>query len=188
MSVLACLAVRPGAGLAQSAVPVRPLAFAGFEPGQSLASLNEQARAMDATLACKVSRLDPSLRECRAELHDSTGRSLALWLSAADSNASITTIETQLPTAELLRWQGRLLATYGRARERSRGAQRSLQWIRANTMMRLTWRPEGQGVAASVSLIDGGRLDAWGRRFEARLQRRPATDSTRHDSLPATTP
>jgi len=181
------LLVRTTAAPAQSAAPPRPLGFAGFETGQSLSALAENTRTFDGILGCKVSRIDTSLRECRATLHDSTGRALDLWLSAADSNASITTIEAQLSTSELLRWQGGLLARYGRARERSRGAQRSLQWIRGNTMMRLTWRPEAGGVAASVSLIDGGRLDAWGRRFEARLPARPAADSVRRDTVPAPT-
>jgi hypothetical protein len=190
-----CLALCAGlaaiwttAALAQSSRVPLTLGFAGFETGQSLAALAANTRSFDGTLVCKVSRIDRTLRECRATLHDSAGRSLALWLSAADSNASITTIEAQLSTAELLRWQGGLLTRYGRARERSRGAQRSLQWIRGNTMMRLTWRPEGGGVAASVSLIDGGRLDAWGRRFDARLPVRPAADSARPDAGPTASP
>lgn len=176
------------AALAQSSGRPGPLGFAGFETGQSLATVAENTGSLDGLLACKVSRIDPSLRECRATLRDSAGKSLALWLSAADSNASITTIEARLSTAELLRWQGGLLARYGRARERSRGAQHSLQWIRGNTMMRLTWRPEGAGVAASVSLIDGGRLDAWGRRLEARLPVRPAADPVGPDTAPAAIP
>lgn len=168
--------------------PRPPLRFDRFEVGQSLASLAALARERHGSLLCKTSRTDPALRECRAELSDSSGWSQQVWLSAVDSNASITTIASQLSTADLLRWQGQLAAAYGRPRERIRGRQRSLQWIRDNTMMRLTWRPEGGGVAASVSLIDGTRLDAWGRRIEARLNPRPPADSVRRDSTPAAAP
>jgi hypothetical protein len=33
-------------------------------------------------------------------------------------------------------------------------------------MLRLTWRAEGTGTTASVSLVDGRVLDGWGRRRE----------------------
>jgi len=38
-----------------------------------------------------------------------------------------------------------------------------LQWVRRGRMLRLTWRLEGTGKVASVSLVDGRVLDNWAR-------------------------
>ena len=38
-----------------------------------------------------------------------------------------------------------------------------MQWVRRGRMIRLTWRMEKGNRTASVSLIDGHVLDAWGR-------------------------
>ena len=43
------------------------------------------------------------------------------------------------------------------------GTQWMMQWVRQGRMLRLTWRIEGGGKTASVSLVDGRVLDAWGR-------------------------
>ncbi len=155
---------------AQTPAPVAPLQFGGFEVGQSLTSVAARTRALGGRLACKRSQTDSTLHECQAVMHDSSGRELRLWLSAVDSAASVTTLATRMTVTGLLQWQGQLMEQFGSARERSRGRQHSLQWIRANTMMRLTWRPEAGGLMASVSLVDGSRLDAWGRRMEQRMQ------------------
>jgi len=38
-----------------------------------------------------------------------------------------------------------------------------MQWIRHDRMLRLTWRIDHGGKVASVALVDGSVLDAWGR-------------------------
>jgi hypothetical protein len=38
-----------------------------------------------------------------------------------------------------------------------------MQWVRQGRMLRLTWRIERGKKVASVSLVDGRVLDAWGR-------------------------
>ena len=38
-----------------------------------------------------------------------------------------------------------------------------MQWIRQDRMIRLTWRIDRTGKVASVALVDGAVLDAWGR-------------------------
>ncbi len=38
-----------------------------------------------------------------------------------------------------------------------------MQWVRRGRMLRLTWRTDRRGRTASVSLVDGRVLDAWGR-------------------------
>jgi hypothetical protein len=38
-----------------------------------------------------------------------------------------------------------------------------MQWVRRGRMLRLTWRAEKNSKTASVSLVDGRVLDAWGR-------------------------
>ena len=38
-----------------------------------------------------------------------------------------------------------------------------MQWVRRGRMLRLTWRAEKGAKVASVSLVDGRVLDAWGR-------------------------
>lgn len=158
-----------------------PLQFSGFEVGQSLAGVARRAGTLGGRLACDRSRSDPTVRECRAQLHDSAGRRMDLWLSAVDSGASVMTIAARLGAAALAEWQRELLTRHGSARETVQGSQHTLQWIRANTMLRLTWRPEADGTAASVSLVDGARLDAWGRRTERRIHP-PARDSAAVDS------
>jgi hypothetical protein len=38
-----------------------------------------------------------------------------------------------------------------------------MQWVRHNRMIRLTWRIDHTSKVASVALVDGAVLDAWGR-------------------------
>lgn len=159
-----------------------PLQFSGFVIGQSLGGVAARARAMGGHLSCDRTPSDASLRDCRAQLQDSTGRRMDLWLSAVDSGISVLTVVTRLGPGDLAIWQRELLLRHGAARETQQGSQHTLQWIQTNTMLRLTWRPGPDGTEASVSLIDGARLDAWGRRTERRIHPVPRRDSTRADS------
>jgi hypothetical protein len=158
------------------------LQFAGFEVGQSLDAVAARASMMGGRLRCDRSRSDATLRDCRAVLRDSTGGRIELWLSAVDSGVSVMTLAARVGPAHLARWQGELLSRHGSTRETQHGIQHTLQWIRANTMLRLTWRAEPEGTMASVSLVDGARLDAWGRRTEHRIHPATRADSVRADS------
>lgn len=169
---------------AQSPVRAGPaLQFAGFEVGQSLAGVAARTSVMGGRLHCDRSRSDATLRDCRAVLRDSTGGRIELWLSAVDSGVSVMTLAARVGPADLARWQGELLSRHGSTRETQQGIQHTLQWIRANTMLRLTWRSDPDGTLASVSLVDGARLDAWGRRTEHRIHPVPRPDSARVDSV-----
>ena len=52
---------------------------------------------------------------------------------------------------------------YGRVGAKVQGSQWMMQWVRQGRMLRLTWRTERGERTASVSLVDGRVLDAWGR-------------------------
>ena len=86
-----------------------------------------------------------------------------LWVSAIDSVAGIITISADLDSERLDRWREGIVAKYGRVGARSQGSQWMMQWVRRGRMLRLTWRMERKGKVASVSLVDGRTLDAWGR-------------------------
>jgi hypothetical protein len=167
---------------ARARLPHPPLQFSGFEVGQSLEGVARRAGALGGRLSCDRSRSDPTLHDCRAQLTDSAGRRLELWLSAVDSGVSVMTIAARVDAVQLAGWQRELLTRHGSARDVQQGAQHAMQWIRSNTMLRLTWRPEGDDTMASVSLVDGARLDAWGRRTEHRMQRKMMPDSAAADT------
>jgi hypothetical protein len=152
-----------------------PLSAAGFSPGQSLAAVAARAHAMGgATLACDRSHADPRVLDCRALMRDSLGQHFDLWLSSVDSAVSVLTLSITLTDSALAGWRSALVRHYGPAGTQVQGAQRMMQWIRQNTMLRMTWLMEGGTALVSLSLVDGGLLDAWGRSTEARLQPAPS--------------
>ena len=154
-----------------------PLAAAGFSPGQPLASVAARAHELGgATLACDRSHADHRVLDCRALMRDSLGQHLDLWLSSVDSAVSVLTLSTTLTDTALAAWQRALVRHYGTSGIQVQGAQRMMQWIRRNTMLRLTWRNDGGSNQVSLSLVDGTLLDAWGRSTEA--QHQPAAPAT----------
>ncbi|MFI5211014.1 MAG: hypothetical protein ACHQ2E_11260 [Gemmatimonadales bacterium] len=156
-----------------------PLTAAGFAPGQSLAAVAARARQLGgATLACDRSRADPRVLDCRALMRDSVGQHLDLWLSSVDSAVSILTLSTTLSDSALVVWQRALVHHYGPVPTQVQGQQRMMQWIRQNTMLRLTWRVENGAVQTSLSLVDGTLLDAWGRSTEQQVRPTPPPSPT----------
>ena len=146
-----------------------PLSAAGFSPGQPLSAVAARARALGgATLACDRSHADRRVLDCRALMRDSLGQHLDLWLSSVDSAVSVLTLSTTLTDTALAAWRRALVRHYGPASTQTQGTQRMMQWIRANTMLRLTWRIEGGAALTSLSLVDGALLDSWGRSTEQR--------------------
>jgi len=111
--------------------------------------------------------------DCRALMRDPVGQHLDLWLSSVDSAVSILTLSATLTDSALAVWRRALVHHYGQVSTQVQGPQRMMQWIRRNTMLRLTWRLENGVMQTSLSLVDGSLLDAWGRSTEQ--QATPAT-------------
>ncbi len=152
-----------------------PLSAAGFSPGEPLAAVAVRVRQLGgATLACDRSRADPRLLDCRALMRDSVGQHLDLWLSSVDSAVSILTLSTTLTDSALAVWRRALVHHYGQVNTQVQGPQRMMQWIRRNTMLRLTWRIENGAARTSLSLVDGTLLDAWGRSTEPQVRPAPS--------------
>jgi hypothetical protein len=91
------------------------------------------------------------------------GAPVKLWISAIDSVAGIITISGGVDAETLDRWRRSVEARYGRVGAQAQGSQWMMQWVRRGRMLRLTWRTDRGKRTASVSLVDGRVLDAWGR-------------------------
>jgi hypothetical protein len=68
-------------------------------------------------------------------------------------------LSAPITDADLQRWLDRLASRYGPAAARAAHGQQTRQWIRRNTMLRVTSRREAGRMVASVSLVDGALLD-----------------------------
>jgi len=116
------------------------LRFLGVRAGAPLQEIAAEVRRRGGTLHCDQSKTDPRVRECRGTLPGAADqRGVTVWVSAIDSAAAMAT----------------------------QGKQKMMQWVRRGRMLRLTWRPEGDGTTASVSLVDGLVLDRWGQERDA---------------------
>jgi hypothetical protein len=166
--LVASLLLLPAVGPANAA-PTLPdtnaLQFLGFRAGARLDELDAQLRRLGgAPLRCRRSKVDPRVSECRAKLTDPALSGVAdIWVSAIDSAAGIITISGAVLPERLELWRQALRERYGMVGTRVQGSQSMLQWVRRGRMMRLTWRLEGSGKVASVSLVDGRVLDDWAR-------------------------
>lgn len=143
--------------------PARP-AFLGFRAGAPVSEIADQVGRLGGEgLRCRRARRDRRVAECRATVMDpEAGSPLALWMSAIDSTAAILTVSGEVTGVQLDRWREGLERTYGPSGARIQGNQWMMQWIRQERMVRLTWRVRGLDKEASVSLVDGSVLDAWG--------------------------
>lgn len=143
-----------------------PLQFLGFEAGLRLTDLGHQVTALGGkALHCDRSRRDRAVRECRGSvISPGDGLPLAVWASVIDSATGILTLSGTVTGVALDAWKSRLQAEYGEVGAQVQGSQWMMQWVRQGRMIRLTWRIERGEKIASVSLVDGRVLDAWGRR------------------------
>jgi hypothetical protein len=115
-------------------------------------------------LRCDRAKADHRVHECRAVLNDPTiGGPVELWISAIDSTAGVITVAGTVSAGQLDRWRSELQDSYGQVGAQVQGSQWMMQWVRQGRMLRLTWRLDKGKKLASVSLIDGRVLDAWGR-------------------------
>lgn len=140
------------------------LRFLGIRAGATLQEISAEVRRRRGALRCDQSRTDHRVRECRGTLPDSAGRTgVAIWVSAIDSAAGVIALSAPVSPATLRAWRDQLARHYGTVETATQGKQKMMQWVRRGRMLRLTWRPEGGGTTASVSLVDGQVLDRWGR-------------------------
>jgi hypothetical protein len=171
--VLLLAAPLPAPAQGQSAEPA-PLAFLGFRPGSPLTEVADRVRALNGReFRCQRARTDPALAECRGSLVDPIAANpVTLWLSAMDSLCGVLTVSGQLSAEQLTAWRTSLEDEFGVVGARAQGPQWSMQWVRRGRMLRLTWRVDARPLLASVSLVDGGVLDRWGRQRDRRSKSR----------------
>jgi hypothetical protein len=168
-----------GATALQAAGDTAGLEFLGFRAGARLDELSFRVRTSgNGTLRCKRSRADGRVSECRGVLRDTEAApQVDVWVSAIDSLAGVMTLSGRVDSTQLDDWRHMLEERYGRVSTRVQGSQRMQQWVRRGRMIRLTWRIEGRGKVASVSLVDGHVLDNWGRSRTATPVRSSARDT-----------
>jgi hypothetical protein len=149
---------------ASSTIPqdTSALHFRGFRAGARLAELDALLRKQGGRLRCDRSKRDPQVSECRGTIRDSTSGPMHVWVSAMDSAAGVIALSAALDSTGLGGWRRELERRYGRVAVKTQGGQSVLQWVRRGRMIRLTWRTERGELTASVSLVDGRVLDAWG--------------------------
>jgi hypothetical protein len=142
-----------------------PLEFHGFRAGATIAELQTLLQALDGgRLRCERAKADRRVSECRATVTDvELGERVRLWVSAIDSVASVITLSSTVSAGQLDHWRRTIERRYGRVDATVQGSQWMMQWVRQGRMLRLTWRIERGEKVASVSLVDGRVLDAWGR-------------------------
>jgi hypothetical protein len=148
-----------------ASVDTAGLEFHGFRTGEHLAELAKQLRAIDGgSLRCATAKMDRRVTECRGMLtHPALGGPVQIWLSAIDSVTGILTLSGDVGPAQLDAWRSALESRYGRVGAKVEGPQWMMQWVRQGRMIRLTWRIRNGEKVASVALVDGRVLDAWGR-------------------------
>lgn len=153
---------------AQDSLP--PLSFLGIDAGARLDSVDGTVRLLGGTaLRCQRAKEAREVQECRGTLFEPvSGRPLALWMSAMDSATGILTLSGPVTGVQLDSLRAGLQRHYGLVDATVQGSQWMMQWVRQGRMLRFTWRIEKGEKVLSVSLIDGGVLDAWGRRQELR--------------------
>jgi hypothetical protein len=145
------------------------LQFHGFRAGARLDELDGLIRRLDGgRLHCDRAKRDRRVSECRGTVRDSAmGGAVKVWVSAIDSVAGVITLSAGVDGETLERWRQRIESRYGRVGAKAQGSQWMMQWVRRGRMLRLTWRTHRGERTASVSLVDGRVLDAWGRKRAA---------------------
>ena len=166
LALLALLALAAPASASQppTGQDTSALQFHGFRAGARLDELDGLIRRLDGgRLRCDRAKRDRRVSECRGTVMDSAiGAPVKIWVSAIDSVAGIITISGGVDAETLDRWRRSVEARYGRVGAQAQGSQWMMQWVRRGRMLRLTWRTDRGERTASVSLVDGRVLDAWG--------------------------
>lgn len=157
-----------------------PLEFHGFRAGATLSELQSTLQTLGGgRLRCDRAKADYRVSECRATITDvELGKRVSLWVSAVDSVASVITLSSPVSADQLDRWRRAIERRYGHVDASVQGAQWMMQWVRQGRMLRLTWRIERGEKVASVSLVDGRVLDAWGRTQPGKRTKKLPSDSS----------
>jgi hypothetical protein len=165
LALLVLLAAPTSVAFPQNGRPApATLEFHGFRAGARLDELNALVTRLAGRLRCQRAKADRRVTECRARLDRAElGGPTDLWLSAIDSVAGVITVSGAADAERLGQWRQTLERQYGPVGARAQGPQWTMQWVRQGKMLRLTWRTDGPRKMASVSLVDGRVLDAWGR-------------------------
>jgi hypothetical protein len=166
--LLASLLLCPVSWAAQArpaATDTSALQFLGFRAGAGLDELALHLRSLGGgQMRCRQAKADSRVTECRAIVSNSDSKqSVEIWISAIDSMAGVIMLSGIVPADQLEQWRTILERRYGVVDARIQGTQSMLQWVRRGRMLRLTWRTERGKKVASISLVDGRVLDAWGR-------------------------
>ena len=166
---LLLLAVPASASTRPAAQDTSALQFHGFRAGARLDELDGLVRRLDGgRLRCDRAKRDRRVSECRGTVRDSAlGGEVKIWVSAIDSVAGIITLSAGVDGERLDRWRQSIESRYGRVGAKAQGTQWMMQWVRRGRMLRLTWRTDRGERTASVSLVDGRVLDAWGQKRAA---------------------
>lgn len=152
----------PASSSATASQDTSALHFGGFRAGARLDQVDAALRRAGSRLHCDRAKRDRRVSECRGTVADSSTGGVRVWVSAIDSVAGVITLSATMDSAMLGRWRADLERRYGRVPTKVQGSQRMMQWVRRGRMVRLTWRTERGGLVASLSLVDGRVLDAWG--------------------------
>lgn len=162
LAALAVSGVLAGPAAAQAA-PANPLSFHDFRPGMTVGEATALARGLGGSFSCQRSQRDRRVQECRGRAAGpELGGPVTLWGSAIDGVLGVLTISGDVAPDQLDAWRSHLELYHGRVDARVQGPQWTLQWVRRGTMIRLTWRIRQGEREASVSLVHGPTLDAWG--------------------------
>ncbi len=166
LAIVGALLGMPGAATAQmAAADTNALAFHGFRAGAQLGEIARHVERLDGSrLRCERAKADRRVTECRGLLTAAElGGPVELWVSAVDSVSSVLTLSGEVGGDQLDAWRRHLETNYGRVGAKVQGPQWMMQWVKQRRMIRLTWRVDSGSKVASVSLVDGRVLDAWGR-------------------------
>ena len=161
-SLLFTLFLLPAPASGTSLPDTSALQFRGFRAGARLDELDALMRRQGGRLRCDRAKRDPKVSECRGTVGDSVAGPIAVWVSAMDSAAGVITLSAAVDSSALGAWRRDLERRYGVVAVKRQGGQSMLQWVRRGRMLSLTWRTERGELTASVSLVDGRVLDAWG--------------------------
>lgn len=164
VAIVLALAAHPAT--AQSAASRDPsLTFFGFRPGMGVGDIDARLQRLGGSrLRCTQAKADTHVAECRGIVSDpDLGGPVNLWMSAIDSVSGVLTLSSAVTGEQLDHWRGALESVYGQVGAQAKGTEWMMQWVRHGRMIRLTWRTEHGERIASVSLVDGGVLDTWGR-------------------------
>ena len=163
ISLALALILLPAPALGATPPDTSALHFRGLRAGARLHEIDSLLRRQGGRLRCDRAKKDPKVSECRATVSDSATGSINVWVSAMDSAAGVITLSAAVDSGTLGGWRHDLQRRYGRVTVKRQGGQSMQQWVRRGRMLRLTWRTERGELIASVSLVDGRVLDAWGR-------------------------